>query len=331
MTASYSYGQPARVSARLRARVLDAAARLGYPGPDPAARSLRRGQAGCLGVVLGEQLSYAFEDVQAAAFLAGVADVCGERGYAMTILPVTGADDDSMRIRVAAVDALVIWTLADDDPVLPAVQARGRPAVVHSGPALAGAGLVTIDNRAAARAIGAVTFAGARRPAVLSFPVGRDRSSSITPGLPPAAASFPVTRQRLAGFCDAAGDLGLDWASVTVAVCSRNERAEADSLTTQLLRRPGRPDAIAAMSDEQAAGAVRAIRAAGLQIPGDVAVSGWDNSPAAAEFDLTTIAQSLRNQGNACATAALDGRLGHQAAPWTLLCRSSTRTPESAA
>jgi DNA-binding LacI/PurR family transcriptional regulator len=328
MTASYAYGQPARVSALRRARVLDAAARLGYAGPDPAARSLRRGQADCLGIVLGEHLSYAFEDAQAAAFLAGVADVCAARGCAMTILPVTGTADDSTRIRVAAVDALVIWTLADDDPVLAAVQAQGCPAVVHSGPAIAGAGLVTIDNRAAARAIGAVTFARACRPAVLSFPADRDRASSITAGLPPAAASFPVTRQRLQGFRDAANCLGLDWTSVPVAVCSRNDRAQAESLTDQLLRGPGRPDTIAAMSDEQAAGALRAIRAAGLRVPDDIAVSGWDDSPAAAHLGLTTIRQSLRDQGSACATAALDGPLGHEAAPWTLVHRSSTRTLE---
>jgi hypothetical protein len=110
----------------------------------------------------------------------------------VTILPVTGTADDSTRIRVAAVDALVIWTLADDDPVLTAVQAQVCPAVMHSGPAIAGAGLVTIDNRAAARAIGAVTFARACNPAVLSFPADRDRANGITAGLPPAAASFPV-------------------------------------------------------------------------------------------------------------------------------------------
>src|SRR3954452_8107072 len=76
MTASYTYNQPGRVSERSRARVLEAAARLGYAGPDPKARSLRRGSANALGVVLGEHLSYAFDDAGAVSFLAGVADVC---------------------------------------------------------------------------------------------------------------------------------------------------------------------------------------------------------------------------------------------------------------
>ncbi|MGW4802057.1 hypothetical protein ACWEPC_57555, partial [Nonomuraea sp. NPDC004297] len=62
MSVSYTYAQPDRVSERTRARVREAAARLGYPGPHPGARSLRRGRTGSLGVVLGEHLTYAFED-----------------------------------------------------------------------------------------------------------------------------------------------------------------------------------------------------------------------------------------------------------------------------
>src|SRR4051794_37373250 len=76
MTASYTYNQPNRVSDQARAKVLAAAAQLGYPGPDPSARSLRRGSTQTLGVVLGEHLTYAFEDPQAVSFLAGVAEVC---------------------------------------------------------------------------------------------------------------------------------------------------------------------------------------------------------------------------------------------------------------
>src|SRR6202012_4628521 len=88
MTASYAYNQPDRVSAAARAKVRAAAAELGYAGPDPRARALRRGRAGALGVVLGEPLGYAFDDPQAAEFLAGVAAVCTEQTVGLMILPV---------------------------------------------------------------------------------------------------------------------------------------------------------------------------------------------------------------------------------------------------
>ena len=77
---------------------------------DPSARSLRRGSTRTLGIVMGEHLTYAFEDPQAVSFLAGIADVCAPRGYGMTILPITGcrrgrvADHQRRRRRVHRVD-----------------------------------------------------------------------------------------------------------------------------------------------------------------------------------------------------------------------------------
>src|SRR5215211_4112160 len=179
MTASYTYNRPGRVSEQARSKVLAAAARLGYAGPDASARSLRRGTTLSLGVVLGEHLNYAFDDPGAVSFLAGVAEVCAGEGTGMLIVPITGADDDVDRVSQAAVDGFIVWTTSDDDPVLAAVRATQRPAVIHGGPAVRGLDLVSIDNRAAARAIGTVAFAGARRPAVVSFPLSRDRVSSI--------------------------------------------------------------------------------------------------------------------------------------------------------
>ena len=52
----------------------------------------------------------------------------------MTILPITGAADDVSRVTDAAVDGFIVWTTADDDPVLMSVRATKRPAVIHSGP-----------------------------------------------------------------------------------------------------------------------------------------------------------------------------------------------------
>jgi DNA-binding LacI/PurR family transcriptional regulator len=324
MTASYTYNRPDRVSERSRSKVLAAAAELKYPGPDPSARSLRRGSTRTLGIVMGEHLPYAFEDPPAVSFLAGIADVCAERGYGMTILPITGAAEDVARITGAAVDGFVVWTTADDDPIMAAVRAMKRPAVVHGGPATPGMELVSIDNRAAAAAVGALVFAGAARPAIVSQPLSRARVSTIVRGPEIADVLFPVTRHRLAGYREAAEAAGVAWRDVTVAVCAHNDAAEAERITATLLAREAPPDAIAAMSDQQAAGVVRAVRAAGLAIPGDVAVSGWDDADVAAALGLTTVAQSLRAQGATCAYAAL-GEQPEVQASWSVVRRASTR------
>jgi DNA-binding LacI/PurR family transcriptional regulator len=324
MTASYTYNRPTRVSDQARAKVLAAAAQLGYPGPDARARSLRRGSTRTLGVVLGEHLSYAFDDPGAVAFLAGIADVCAARGYGMTILPITGAADDVPRITDAAVDGFIVWTTSDDDPILAAVQAMQRPAVVHGGPAVRGMGLVTIDNRAAARAVGAIAFAGAERPAVVSQPLSRDRVSTISRGADITDVLFPVTRERLEGYRQAAEDAGIAWRDVVVAVCPRNDAAEAEQLAATLLASAQPPDAIAAMSDQLAAGVVRAAHAAGRVIPDDLAVTGWDDAAVAAQLGLTTVAQSLREQGVACAHAALGQELHPHTTSWSIVRRAST-------
>src|SRR3954447_8022386 len=228
MTASYTYNRPQRVSELARSKVLDAAARLGYAGPDASARSLRRGTTLSLGVVLGEHLNYAFDDPGAVSFLAGVAEVCTAHGYGMTILPIIGSPEDVARITDAAVDGFSVWTPPDADPVVAAIQAMKRPAVVHGGPAVPGLGLVSIDNRAAARAVGVLAFGAARRPAVVSQPLSRDRVSTIGRGRDVADVLFPVTRERLLGFRDASEDAGIVWDDLVVAVCARNDAAEAE-------------------------------------------------------------------------------------------------------
>src|SRR5919206_4751098 len=182
MTVSYAYSQPERVSAEAAARVRAAARELGYPGPHPAARSLRRERAGTLGVVLGERLGYAFDDPQAARFLAGVADVCAAEGVGLTLVPITGAASDVERVGQAVVDGFVVWATSDDDPVLDAVADTGLPATVHAGPSRRGLPVIGIDDRSAATAVGQVAFAGARRPVVLGFPLDRARSRQLLAG-----------------------------------------------------------------------------------------------------------------------------------------------------
>src|SRR3954453_21159328 len=73
-TVSNAYNRPHKLSPALRERILGAARDLGYPGPDPAAASLRRGRAGSIGLLLGEALAYAFQDPGAVDFLRGLAE-----------------------------------------------------------------------------------------------------------------------------------------------------------------------------------------------------------------------------------------------------------------
>ena len=81
----------------------------------------------------------------------------------------------------------------------------------------------------------AEVFAGARRPAVLSFPVDRRRDTFVRSGVDPDSVAYPVTRDRLAGYRDAARDLGIDWSQVPVGVCRTTDEAEAREVMRHLL------------------------------------------------------------------------------------------------
>jgi DNA-binding LacI/PurR family transcriptional regulator len=324
MTVSYCYSQPDRVAVDTLRRVREVAAELGYRGPDPTARSLRRRRNGAIGVVLGEHLAYAFEDPGARRFLAGVAEVCRERGIGLNLIPTTGEADDVDRVRAASVDGYIVWTTVDSDPVLAVVTGLGKPVAVHGGPAVTGAQVVTIDNRASARELAARTFPGARRPTVLSQPFGRDRRPRLETGPDPDGVDFPVTRERLLGVYDHCRDAGLDPRRLPVAVVARNDRAEAAAMADVLLD-SCRADAVVAMSDELAFAVLDAARRRGLRVPDEVAVAGWDDLPDAEREGLTTIAQSLFEQGRSCALIALGDHGSDPEAGWTAKVRTSTR------
>lgn len=326
MTVSNAYNRPGKLSAELRERILDAARDLGYPGPHPVARSLRQGSTGAVGVVLGESLSYAFEDPGAVAFLGGVAESCTAAGRNLLLLATrTPAADAVAVVRDAAVDAFILWSTPRGHPLLSAVADRALPYVVHGSPRLAGVPYVGIDNRAAARALAAHVLAGGyRRLAVISFPLGLRRRDRLLTGVPPRRPAYQVSADRLAGYADAATAAGLDPARIPVYEVARNDRAHGRDAAAALLATRPRPTAILAMSDELALGALAHLADAGRGVPADLAVAGWDGTAGSRTAGLTTVGQSLHAQGRDCAHLVLSPGATVPPADWTLLVRGST-------
>ncbi len=323
MTVSYTFNQPARVAAATRTRVREAADRLGYH-PDRTARALRSGRAQQLGVVVGEHLSYLFDDPQAAQFLAGVADVCVGEDLGVVLIPTRGDASDVDRVLSAGVDGYVLWTTVADDPVLAAVATSGRPAAVQGGPAHPGLVRIGPDDRAAAAAVAAATPLAEATPVVISFPLDRHRTGGVLRGrdlppdlMDPRAVPFPVTGARLAGYRDALTAAGREWEDVRIAVVERNQRERGEEAAAALLDRleaPG-PVVVLAMSDELALGASSTV----VRTRRDVVLTGWDGSREATTSGIWSVAASLREQGRACARAALSGEPDRHPTPWAVV------------
>lgn len=330
MTVSYAYNHPDRVATHTRERVLATADEIGYRRPHPTASALRRGAPLQIGIVLGEHLTYAFDDPVASVFLSGVASECVTRGMGMTMIPVTGEEGpkDSARILSMDVAGYIVWATSDDNPLLGALEETGQPVVVSGGPAREGWGLVHLDDTAAAREIARLALRGRQHPAIIALPEAQHRMSALRYGPDPQVTTFEVHRRRLAGYRAAVEEAGLNWADVPVLFLGRNDGEEAREGVDKLLLHHPATDALLCMSDQIALGALPVIRASGRAVPGAITVTGWDDGPAAEREGLTTVRQSLRDQGVLCARMLFDDHLGDQLtvleAACSVIARSTT-------
>ncbi|MCD0453435.1 LacI family DNA-binding transcriptional regulator [Actinocorallia sp. API 0066] len=323
-TVSNAFSRPDQLNPELRRRILDTAKRLGYAGPDPAARTLRRGRAGVLGVVLTEEISYAFTDPYAVAFLRGLAEVA--EPSSTSLLLMTWPDDTAAEasVREAIVDGFVAFCLHEGHPALEALRLRRLPYVIAGEPRLEGVPFVGIDDREAAYQLCSYLLRlGHRRLGVL-----HDGRPGFEPDLDAAGTSGAVAA-RLAGFRDAVREFGLDWASVAVRRTTHSHDGGHEAASVLLAADP-RPTALLATTDLIALGALRAARDAGLSVPADLSVTGFDDIPQAEAAGLTTIRQPKTEKGRAVGRLLLDPPetpspallMGHE-----LIVRNSTSLP----
>ncbi|GGR74702.1 LacI family transcriptional regulator [Micromonospora fulviviridis] len=325
-TVSNAYSRPDQLSAALRAKILDAARRLGYPGPDPTARSLRRGYVGAIGVLFTSELSYAFTDPFAVRFLAGVGQVAERHSTSLLLVPLPG-DRDRARAAVdnAAVDGFCVYCVGDEEHVLDAIRGRGLP-LVTTAPDAAGPAdsFVGIDERAAARSVAAhVAGLGHRRVALLGDTVLPDAPPGPLRLADPRDAPHPTTRGRLTGFADAFAAVGVPWSAITVVNTAGNSRAAAAAAVAPVLAGDDPPTAVLACSDVLALGV---LDAAGPD--SGLSVTGFDDVAEAAAAGLTTVRQPAEEKGRLAAALLLeppaDPADGHLLLPTDLVVRTST-------
>jgi DNA-binding LacI/PurR family transcriptional regulator len=341
-TVSNAYNRPDQLSSALRERIMSAAASLGYAGPDPAARNLRRRRAGAVGVLMSDRLSYAFSDPAAVLLLDGLAEVLEPEGAGLLILPGTGGTGPPPEmVRNAVADGMVVYCLADDDPALGAARARRVPLVLIDlpphPPGDGSAPEVAIrieDTSGAAAAAQHLLDLGHRQIAVVCYEFARGRRSGLADAERQAASTFSGTRERLAGYRKSLVAAGLDWRDVPVWECTHNERRAGREAAAALLSAPSRPTAIIAFSDELAMGTLEAARDLEIDVPGQLSVVGFDDSPAAALATpaLSTVRQPLRRKGELAGQRLLDMRAGRRPPrtrrlPTELVVRDSTAPP----
>jgi DNA-binding LacI/PurR family transcriptional regulator len=332
-TVSNAYSRPDQLSPELRAKILETAERLGYAGPNPTARSLRRGRVGAIGVLFTDNLTKAFTDPYAVAFLRGLSAAAEQRGTGLLLVPLSMNDvkDAERALNEAAVDGFCVYCAPDWRGSLEIIRRRGLPVVTTENPAEAGPDtlVVSIDERAASRALGehAVDL-GHRRLAIVSDMVTERTHGGLVDLPDPERIPFYLSRERARGVRDALVAAGGSWSDVLVVSAVDNSRAASAAAVAAALDHADRPTAVLAFSDVMALGVLDALAERGL-LPGqDVSVTGFDDIPEAAGAGLTTVRQPTSDKGRIAGELLLDspedptGR--HVVLPTQLIVRSST-------
>ncbi|WP_406151272.1 LacI family DNA-binding transcriptional regulator [Streptomyces sp. NBC_01012] len=315
-TVSNVVSNTAAVAPATRARVMAAVEELGYR-PNLAARNLRQGRTGLIGVVVPEIHSPYF-----GALTGLLIDAAQERGWTVLLERTGGRTDLERRLLDGSeghqVDGMIVSPWSTPPSEL-ATLAGGLPLVVLGELEPDGAiDHVALDNVGAARdATRHLVSRGRRRVAAVG----------LQPGLGHGTAEL-----RTEGFRQALREADLDPAAeVEVADLHRTEGARA---MRELLRVPGFVDAVFCFSDELALGALRVAAEQGVRVPEDVAVIGFDDIEDGrfATPSLSTIApdrEQIAERAVQCLTERVLGRLDTLPArrivvPHRLMAREST-------
>lgn len=337
MTVSNAYNHPDRLSEGLRERIFDTAGKLGYHGPDPVGRSLRRQRTDVVGVLYSNPLSYAFDDPAAVSFLSGLSSVTEEADLGLLLVPAAGgvSGERDSRSAQAAVDGFVIYSMSDKEQLLAAALDRQLPSVVVDQPFKDEVPFVGVDDEAAARtAAEHLLRLGHERFAIVSFALSPDTRDGIANPVRQERAAFRVSRLRLRGYRTALEDAGLPWSKVPVYECPGSSKEFGQRAAEALLSPEHRPRAILALSDQLALGVIAWATERGLFVPKDVSVVGFDDIPAAASANppLTTVHQDHAEKGvlaGRMLVAQLRKEDGSNAEllPTSLVVRGSTSPP----
>ncbi|MCB9438992.1 MAG: LacI family DNA-binding transcriptional regulator [Mycolicibacterium sp.] len=301
-TISNAYNRPDQLSADLRERVLAAAKRLGYPGPDPVARSLRTRRAEAVGLVIPEPLTYAFSDPAALEFVAGLAESCEEAGQGLLLVAAgPGREVPDGSVLAAGVDGFVVYAAADDDPYLGAVRERGLPTVIVDQPRdVPGTSWVGIDDRAAMRELAEQVIGyGHREMALITMRLGprTGETVQIVDERRLAATRFTAQSDRIAGVRDAMAAAGLDPETLTVVETLEHQPESGGRAAELALDTNPRVTALLCTADVLAFSAMDRLRGRGIYAPGQLSITGFDGVPEALRRGLTTVVQPTVDKG----------------------------------
>ena len=289
ITVSKTLNNTGRISEGTRERVLKAVSDLGYV-VNSAARSLRGGKTGVLGMVIPELVSPYFAEVARAA-----ADEASQRGFDLGVF-TTSRDVTKERARIGTLlgglaDGLLVVVPSGNEKFLLSLERSRAPIVLinHFG-VQTHLPMVRADS-----------YLGAKAAILHLLSLGHRRIGFVT-----GAVGSSQAAERLRSYREVLAAQGLlDENLIRQGNFTQRGGFEA---ARELLLLPELPTAIFAASDVTAFGVIDAIKDKGLRVPDDISVVGFDDIPAASQVHpaLTTVRHPVQAMAQAAMQLILD-------------------------
>ena len=307
-TVSNAYNHPEQLSRKLREDILATAERMGYPGPDPTARSLRTKFVGSVGVLFTDRLAYAFEDRASVDFLAGMASASTDNQTSLTLVPVSpesASDPISARqiVNSAVVDGFVVYSVAAGDPHLEAALTRGLPVVVCDQPTneprtpFVGINDLTAISPAAQ----ALVEAGHTKIGILCIRLDPTPNNGPVSNKRLEKAKHHVQRARVQGALEVFAAAGIHPKGVPVVERHINDRENNYAAAKELLEAHPELTAVLCTTDTMALGVLEYANDHGISVPDQLSVTGFDGIAPALAKGLSTVIQPNRLKGERAA------------------------------
>lgn len=256
----------------------------------------------------------------------GAVDVLEDRELGIMVFACNRTDESMRRfaslVSASTFDGLLVINQEGALDYVGGLHTRCRPVVV-------------IDDRMSNGRFPSVSTTnetGGRQAAAHLLAQGRQRPLVVT-----GIEGLRCTTERSNGFLNTYAAAGLTVPAERIVAGDFTQASGTAAVESQL-EQGVRFDAVFAANDLTAAGALEALQAVGFDVPGDVAVIGFDDVPLAARTipALSTVQQPCREMGRTAAQMLvrfLDGKpMGSDVVlPTTLVVRGSTRNPAGTA
>jgi DNA-binding LacI/PurR family transcriptional regulator len=303
-TVSNAFNHPELVAAPMLERILAHANAVGYYGPDPMARALRRKDLHEVAVVFHHDLRYALNDAQSVQFLRGVASALDKRQLALQLIPKMGRRSLMPAAFQTTADAIIVHAIITQE-LMPQVKAMRKPLVLVDT-FVEGVACVGInDEQGAFEAMQHVLGHRPEHIVGVCLPVGKAEWTRIFQD-PIGFHSGFVGGARLSGYLRALlqAHYPLDQVTWLEVNDSEPENAATDVVRALKPLKNPRQVGMVCMSDRIALAVMQALKNHGLPMP--LSLVGFDGIPEAESAGLTTVYQDSYRKGEEAVRAVLD-------------------------